>query len=121
MEENKTQRIKLKNMKKTNNKIGLPIWLTIIYFIIEIAVISITAYNFNSDNITLLGLIAGLLAVFCIADIFRCVNQQEISEDYEDKIAELESKLNAIDQENIELRNVVKNCQKKSTKTKKND
>ena len=106
-------------MKKTNNKIGLPTWLIIIYFIIEIAVISITAYRFNSDNITLLGLTVGLVAVFCIADIFRCVNQQEISEYYEDRIAELESKVNTIDQENSELRAIIKNSQR--TKTKKND
>jgi Na+-translocating ferredoxin:NAD+ oxidoreductase RnfE subunit len=106
-------------MKKTNDKIGLPIWLMIIYFIIEIAVISIIAYRFNSGSITLLGLTVGLIAVFCIADIFRCVNQQEISENYEDKIDELESKVNIIDRENSELRTIMKNSQR--IKTKKND
>ena len=104
---------------KSIHELGLPLWVTILYFIVEISIIAVSVYRYAIGYMSEMGLIVGMLAIFCIADIFRNIEIQEIAEYYEDKIAELESKVNTIDQENSELRAIMKNSQR--IKTKKND
>jgi hypothetical protein len=104
---------------KSTHELGLPLWITILYFIIEVSIIVVSVYRYTTGYMSEMGLVVGMLAIFCIADIFRNIEIQEMSEYYEDKIADLESKVNTIDQENSELRTIMKNSQR--TKTKKND
>ena len=107
--------------KKEYYELGLSLGIKVLYFIIEILIIVISVYRYRVGYMSDIGLIAGMLAIFCIADVFRHCDIRETSDYYEDRIEELESKVNAINQENIDLRDIIRNIQKKTTKTKKND
>lgn len=105
-----------KEQEKTIRMFGFPVWMQIAFYIVALAVIFVTAYRFAL--LTPLSLVITMLALFCVCDIFRMAEKIDTTTIFGEQLDEMQSQINCLDQENCELRNVVRNYEK-SEKAKK--
>lgn len=98
-------------------------WPLLSAFVIDLAIMVVTDYHLRTGSLNEIGLLVGMVALVLVTLAYHSASRIDDAEDYEEKIEQLNNERLGLEQENLELRQVVKNYQskKKTPKPKKDD